>query len=600
MPIIDWRLPKLPSVQEVIQQAAQVAQPVVEKLVAPYQPFAQDLYENATRRLATPTEAQSAAAQKLAGETASPQSVSKAMLHGEWGQLFVYPGDRRVWVGQDNRGVDLTPNPQRDAEQQRLVALREANTRALPGAVSRLGLPAALTNGAQVEPSELTIAGRKTAGHTLSTGDGLRFFVPTDPSTTPVGLTPRAKVALETRDQLQQVQRDANDPLKNAAANLTDPSYYGWAAGRIGTGMIDSGKAAVQGTLDTLNPFRKVEPLDFSGWKNGVDILRADPAGSLQSFFKDPANASSILTDTALIAGSSRVSKPGTTSPRDVPASRQTIDVKATTVVDPLPPARTTPRTTTTPTTTPTTLAALPPATTGAALPPATTGAITTSPRSTPTRLTNQADFLRARLTQQVDTSATTPRVPAEFQNAAREALARAHARWDLTVTDAAGNTTRRPAEMMARPWWEDMLGTDTSELEPLGEVAPAFEQRGNKYYVAGERVDRATYDKAVSEHDAIQAQYRGGDINASVTPDRPPGYRPTKRYRADGSNHTVERLQMLGYTGDVPVYYTPGGRTSLPIGQIVPSPSDKASSANQRSIEDILRNMTPVEVSDY
>jgi hypothetical protein len=464
MPIIDWRLPKLPSVQEVVQQASRVAQPVVEKLAAPYQPFAQDLYENATRRLATPTEAQSAAAQKLAGETASPQSVSKAMLHGEWGQLFVYPGDRRVWVGQDNRGVDLTPNPQRDAEQQRLVALRETNTRALPGAVSRLGLPATLTQGAQVEPSELTIAGRKTAGHTLSTGDGLRFFVPTDPSTAPVGLTPRARVALETRDQQQQVQRDANDPLKNAAANLTDSAYYGWAAGRIGTGVIDSGKAAVQGTLDTLNPFRKVEPLDFSGWRNGVDILRADPAGSLQSFFRDPANAAGILTDTALIAGTSRVSKPGTTSPKDVPASRQTIDVKATTVVDPLPPARTTPRTTTTLAALPpaTTGVALPPATTGAALPPATTGAITTSPRSTPTRLTNQADFLRTRLTQQLDGARSLrPQVPQDFVDAASAIVRNAHESWDVGG---------QPLQMM--------FGFGKKHIEALNEDAQTFREQ--------------------------------------------------------------------------------------------------------------------------
>lgn len=467
MPIIDWRLPKLPSVQEVIQQASQVAQPLVEKLVAPYQPFAQDLYENATRRLATPTEAQSAAAQKLAGETASPQSVSKAMLDGEWGQLFVYPGDRRVWVGQDNRGVDLTPNPQRDAEQQRLVALREANTRALPGAVSRLGLPATLTQGAQVEPSELTIGGRKTAGHTLSTGHGLRFFVPADASTAPVGLTPRARVALETRDQMQQVQRDANDPLKNAAANLTDPAYYGWAAGRIGTGVVDSGKAALQGTLDTLNPFRKVEPLDFSGWRNGVDILRADPVGSLQSFFKDPANAASILTDTALIAGSSRVSKPGTTTAKDVPASRQTIDVKATTVVDPLPPARTPPKPTT-PTSTPaalppaTTGAALPPATTGAALPPATTGAITTSPRSAPTRLTNQADFLRSRLTQQLSgAQSLRPQVPQDFVDAASAIVRNAHQSWDVGG---------QPLQMM--------FGFGKKHVEALNEDAQTFREQ--------------------------------------------------------------------------------------------------------------------------
>lgn len=459
MPLIDWRLPKLPSVQEVIQQASQVAQPVVETLVAPYQPFAQDLYENATRRLATPTEAQSAAAQKLAGETTSPQSVSKAMLHGEWGQLFVYPGDRRVWVGQDNRGVDLTPNPQRDAEQQRLVAQREANTRALPGAVSRLGLPATLTHSAQVEPSELTIAGRKTTGHTLSTGDGLRFFVPADTSTAPVGLTPRARAALETRDQLQHVQRDTNDPLKNAAANLTDPAYYAWAAGRIGTGVLDSGKAAVQGTVDTLKPFRKVEPLDLSGWRNGVDILRADPAASLQSFFKDPANTASILTDTALIAGSSRVSKPGTTTPKDAPASRQTIDVKATTVVDPLPPARTTPRTTTTPTST---LAALPPATTGAALPPATTGALTTSPRSTPTRLTNQADFLRSRLTQQLSgAQSLRPQVPQDFVEAASAIVRNAHQSWDVGG---------QPLQMM--------FGFGKKHIEALNEDAQTFREQ--------------------------------------------------------------------------------------------------------------------------
>jgi hypothetical protein len=403
MPIIDWRLPKLPSVQEVVQQASRVAQPVVEKLAAPYQPFAQDLYENATRRLATPTEAQSA-------------------------------------------------------------ALRETNTRALPGAVSRLGLPATLTQGAQVEPSELTIAGRKTAGHTLSTGDGLRFFVPTDPSTAPVGLTPRARVALETRDQQQQVQRDANDPLKNAAANLTDSAYYGWAAGRIGTGVIDSGKAAVQGTLDTLNPFRKVEPLDFSGWRNGVDILRADPAGSLQSFFRDPANAAGILTDTALIAGTSRVSKPGTTSPKDVPASRQTIDVKATTVVDPLPPARTTPRTTTTLAALPpaTTGVALPPATTGAALPPATTGAITTSPRSTPTRLTNQADFLRTRLTQQLDGARSLrPQVPQDFVDAASAIVRNAHESWDVGG---------QPLQMM--------FGFGKKHIEALNEDAQTFREQ--------------------------------------------------------------------------------------------------------------------------
>jgi hypothetical protein len=104
---------------------------------------------------------------------------------------------------------------------------------------------------------------------------------------------------------------------------------------------------------------------------------------------------------------------------------------------------------------------------------------------------------------------------------------------------------------------------------------------------------------RLTQEADLIRARLTQ-QLDGSTPPARVPDeFQAKARDRADGSNHTVERLQMLGCTGDVPVYYTPGGLTSLPIGQIVPSPSDTASSASRRPVDDILRDMDPVEVSD-
>lgn len=137
-----------------------------------------------------------------------------------------------------------------------------------------------------------------------------------------------------------------------------------------------------------------------------------------------------------------------------------------------------------------------------------------------------------------------------------------------------------KPMQMMSN-WWEKLINIDTSELEDLREA-----------------VDETADARAFDDYDA--GQESGGLDVTSSSPSRPPGYTATKRYKANDSNHTVEALQMKGYTGDVPVMITPGGLRSVPIGQIVPAPSDKASSASRRSIDELLRYLDPIPVDEY